>query len=187
MGTYSGEGLLAFLDWAGEKGLMNKNSAAALKSTCAKLLEIQDGWQSADMTEIDLDELMKRFIHLKGMSYNPRTLDTYRQRFQKARDMYIDYRNNPAGWKGVVSSTKARSAERSNTPARKPPSNAELPVGSSGRASMPGADMVEYPFPLRQDCLARLVLPADLKMDEVNRLSAFIAALSIDFGRRESA
>jgi hypothetical protein len=40
---------------------------------------------------------------------------------------------------------------------------------------------VEYPFPLRENCIVRLKLPSDLKVAEVERLAAFIRTLALDF------
>lgn len=45
--------------------------------------------------------------------------------------------------------------------------------------------MIEYPFPLRDDLLARLLLPRDLTTDEAKRLVAFVNALAIDEPKSE--
>jgi len=41
--------------------------------------------------------------------------------------------------------------------------------------------MVEYPYPIREGQIARLILPRDLKTSEVKRLNAFMATLAVDF------
>ena len=43
--------------------------------------------------------------------------------------------------------------------------------------AFPGTNLLEYPFPLRPDCFARLVLPRDLTLAEVARLTDFMRAL----------
>jgi hypothetical protein len=43
-----------------------------------------------------------------------------------------------------------------------------------------GGGLVEYPFPLRAGKLGYLRLPADLRMAEVRRLSAYLATLAVD-------
>ena len=45
--------------------------------------------------------------------------------------------------------------------------------------------MITYPFPLREDIDAQLVLPRDLKADEAKRLVAFINALSFEEPARQ--
>lgn len=174
----SGKALLDFLEWAGKKGLMNVNSANALRGTCAKLLEINDGWETSDVFSVDLDALMTRFQNLRGKEYKPDTLDTYRKRFERARELYGEYLDNPTGWKGAATQQpRPRRKDEAETP-RQPRSS--QPSGAAPAAAMPGTEFVEYPFPLRPDCLVRLTLPTDLTTEEAKRLSAFIAALSVD-------
>ncbi len=51
---------------------------------------------------------------------------------------------------------------------------------------MPQSNMVDYPYPVRDGQIARLVLPRDLKTVEVKRLAAFMATLAVDFEPSES-
>ena len=51
-------------------------------------------------------------------------------------------------------------------------------------AEMPepvGIALQEYVFPIRQDCLAKLVVPRDVKTDEINRLVAWARTLAVDY------
>ena len=44
-------------------------------------------------------------------------------------------------------------------------------------STFPGTNMLKYPFPLRPECMVRLVLPRDLTLAEVARLTDFMRAL----------
>jgi len=46
---------------------------------------------------------------------------------------------------------------------------------------LPATGLVEYPFPIREGQTARLILPRDLKIAEVKRLTAFLATLPVDY------
>ena len=73
MGT-SGADLVAHWSWAVKKGLMNRNSAFALRSACQAVLGVEAGWESTDVATLDLDQLIERFENLRGREYSPGSL-----------------------------------------------------------------------------------------------------------------
>ncbi len=61
---------------------------------------------------------------------------------------------------------------RSNRYRRRPIASQDFRPGAPG--------LVEYPFPLREKLVARLMLPRDLTVAEAKRLHCFMNALAVD-------
>jgi len=98
---------------------------------------------------------------------------------QRALEMYLDYVRSPSAWKPGL---KPRSRARKSSAAAAAGQHREgggrsREVPTEDRAS---ADLIEYPFPLRTDCMVSLSLPRDLRAEEARRLSAFVTALAVD-------
>ncbi len=172
----SGRALVSHWTWAADKGDMNKNSAGALRAACAQVLSVVDGWENVDVKTLDIETTLVRFQNLKHRDLKPEVLETYKRRFKQAVASYLCYVEDPGGWKAGVqdrSSTRAkvRVADRTQDAVRPPRTDARSA----------GASLVEYPFPLREGCIARLSLPQDLKLSEAKRLMSFVAAIAIDF------
>lgn len=168
------KGLVDHWNWAADKGVMNKNTAAGLRAACTQVLSALDDWESLDIKGLDVEETLVRFQNLKKKDFKPAVLETYKRRFRQAVASYLAYLDDPAGWKPrmverATSSEKGNGANRASEAAR------------ATRHEMPQAGLVEYPFPLREGQIARLILPRDLKMSEVKRLSAFMSTLAVDF------
>jgi hypothetical protein len=169
----TGRALLDHWRWAASRGLMNPNTANGLRSACAKVLGVVEGWEALDVRTLDVESALARFQHLKKRDYVPAVLDTYKRRFRLAVASYLAYLEDPGGWtSGIV--------ERPSRRERK-----ELPAASGtaeGGESLPATGFVEFPFPLRKGQIARLLLPRDLTAAEVRRLTAFMNTLVIDAG-----
>ncbi|MGE0455887.1 MAG: hypothetical protein AB7O37_19400 [Vicinamibacteria bacterium] len=171
----TGREFVGHWEWAAGKGLLNANTANALRAACTKVLEIEKGWEALDISTVDVDGLLRRFRTLKGREYKPDSLKEYERRFRKAHASYLGYLKDPSSW-------KIGGQER-------PPRNGKLERGRPGAESAeevekatlpPTVGFVEYPFPLREGRIARMSLPTDLKSADVRRLSAFLATLVVD-------
>jgi hypothetical protein len=163
--------------WAADKGLMNGNTAAGLRSACSQILQvIGDGWETTDITTVDVDDLLLRFQNLKKKDYTPQVLELYKKRFRKATASYLSYLENPGSWKP---STQERptTSRRNDRPEKRQPTTEQ--VASSEARYRESSNEVEYRFPLRAGVMARIVLPRDLTRDDVNRLSAFMSMLVV--------
>lgn len=167
----------AFVDhwnWAAEKGVMNKNTAAGVRAACTQVLGVLEDWESADIKGLDVEATLVRFQNLKKKDFKPAVLETYKRRFRQAVASYLVYLDDPGGWKPRTLD-RATAGEKSN--------GGERPVETARltKHEMPQAGLVDYPFPLREGQITRLILPRDLKTSEVKRLSAFMSTLAIDF------
>ena len=170
----TGKALVEHWNWAAEKGVMNKNTANGLRAACSQVIGVLDGWESVDIKTIDIDKTLTQFQNLKKKDFKPAVLETYKRRFRQAISSYLAYLNDPAGW-------KPRSVDRSVISDRGNDGDRQTESHRATRHEIPQAGLVEYPFPLREGQIARLVLPRDLKMAEVKRLSAFMSTLTMDY------
>jgi hypothetical protein len=184
----TGGGLIAFLDYAGDKGLLTNANANAIKVGVREVLLHTQGedWESKDVRALDVDDVMRRFEMKRATRYTPGSLKTYRSRFRNAMTMYQGFLQDPGGWRpskparaAAASTPRRRTTERTEEqPA--PPQTPPQPVADD---SHDRPDMMTYPFPLRRDggvVFARLILPHDLTPKEADRIGEHIKTLAID-------
>jgi hypothetical protein len=170
--------------WAAEKGLMNRNTAAGLRSACSRVFEVLgDDWEQADVSNLDIEDLLLRFQNLRKKEFVPQVLETYKQRFRKAVASYFEYLENPGAWRPSAQE-KPVATHRGGRSPKHPQATAEVAASSS--AGRVGVGYVEYPFPLRPGVLARLILPLKITKDDVTRLSAFMSMLVAGSEQQES-
>ena len=170
----TGKALVDHWNWAAEKGVMNKNTAAGLRAACTQVLGALGNWESVDIKGLDVEGTLVRFQNLKKKDFKPVVLETYKRRFRHAVTSYLSYLNDPGGW-------KPRTIDRPNAADKNNGGDRQPDPGRPTKHEMPQAGLVEYPFPLRDGQIARLILPRDLKTSEVKRLAAFMSILAVDF------
>lgn len=170
----TGKAFVEHWNWAAEIGVMNKNTAGGLRVACTQVMSSLDDWESVEVKGLDVEQTLVRFQNLKKKDFKPAVLDTYKRRFRLAIASYLNYLQDPAGWKPRTNERMPAFIEKANDRNHGPE------VARHIKHEIPQAGLVEYPFPLREGQIARLVLPRDLKSSEVKRLSAFMSTLVID-------
>src|SRR6266480_1665178 len=108
----TGKSLIEHWNWAANKGLMNKNSAAALRAACTQVLGVLDDWQNMDVTTINPEDVVQRFKNLRAKDFKPESLETYGLRFKKALASYIAYTCDPGAWKPTRQNRAPRAQRR---------------------------------------------------------------------------
>ena len=186
MSKTSGKEFIDFWGWAAEKGSMNGNTARALSAAAKRVMSIDADWESKDVSKINADEHIVRFNNLSSREFKPESLQAYARRFKQSLSLFMEFQRDPANWKpsAVISPPRKARAPRQDSP-----KNGFQDSGFQGSEgsvndeleTQPAQSFMEYPFPLRESCIVRLRLPSDLKVSEVERLSAFMKALAIDF------
>ena len=173
--TGTGQGLVEFLTYVTDKGLLNKNTAGALRAAARELLSVENkDLASIDVRKLDVDQLAHRFANLRAQKFAPQSLETYQSRFRKAVDMYLRYLDNPAGWRPEIRTRAAPSPERTGGRSNGGvPTAATLPPPAS-------SGMIQYPFPIREGVVASLTLPTNLRKTEAKRLAAFLESLAVE-------
>lgn len=172
----SGRALVDHWKWAADKGLMNQNTAGGLRAACSQVLSVLDGWETLDVSALNADDVHRRFMNLRGKDFTPTSLAAYKRRFNQALTEFLAYTKNPDQWKPNTQERPKRdkpaSAQKADTPAVKADAHDGALPARTG--------LVEYPFPLREGRFAYLRLPADLKMADVRRLTAYLNTLPDD-------
>lgn len=171
----TGKALVEHWEWAASKGIMNKNTAMSLRTACVQVLSVVDDWESVDIRNLDIEETLTRFQNLRSKQFKPQVLEAYKRRFRQAVSSFLEYLGDPGNWNPTTRKPTAR-VPRSD----RETSRTQEPAAMSGR-ELPSAGLVEYPFPLREDQIVRLVLPRDLRKSEVKRLAAFMNTLAVDY------
>jgi hypothetical protein len=176
----TGRGLLRFLDFAITKGYLKGSTGQAMKTASREVLSTVegDGWESFDLSEIDVDELVARFERKRMTKYSVASLNAYKGRFARAVAMFAEYHASPGAWRPNV-----RQRTRPSTIVRPSGSTAATPdqvLDDVPEAERMSPGLIRYPFPLRPNVVVTVELPVDLSSREAQRLSAFISALAID-------
>src|ERR1051326_9058905 len=95
----SGRAIIEHWIWAAVKGLMNMNTAKALRAACAQVLGVLDQWETVDVRDLDLDDVFRRFQNKRGRDFIPESLDTYKRRVSAAHRAFLEYLSDPSRWK----------------------------------------------------------------------------------------
>lgn len=175
----SGKAFVQHWSWAADKGLMNRNTAKSLKAVAAQVLLVLDDWESVDVKTLDVDQAFNRFQNKRAKDFTPNSLDTYRSRFGKAVNLFLEYEKDPSSWH-VPTSAPRKEKKTAVTNGSPQPSPASPSLQTQYSQQTTASGFIDYPFPLRDGRVAQLRLPIDLKKSDVSRLTAFLSSLAVD-------
>ncbi len=178
----TGRGLIRFLEYAANRGYMNKNTSAAHRSAVTKVLEIDgERWEAIDLRELDVDQQIARFTNLRKMDYSSQSIKTYESRFRNALTEYFRFLDDPGSYRsggGRETSAKASKKPSPKRPAETAPDREQRP---DTPVAPPSRDLlVTYPFPVRETLMAYLQLPKDLSEREAQRVAKFVQSLAME-------
>lgn len=182
----SGRALVDHWKWAADKGLMNGNSAGALRAACVQVLGVLDGWETLDVRAIDVEDVYRRFQNLRGRDFKPESLATYRRRFEQALKLFLEYTADPSGWRAPArESSSRRGKEKKERTGATNGADATDVIATPAPQLIPdratfASGLVDYPFPLREGRFAYLRLPVDLTATDVRRLNTYLNSLVIE-------
>ena len=99
--------LIKMLELWGKNGQINGATAASMRSACERVLGNLDEGYRKDVSEIDVEEAVKRFHNL-----NPEvtsvSLRTYKSRIGNAIRMFIAFKKDPTSWKPGIKTRAPR-------------------------------------------------------------------------------
>ncbi len=121
----SRDNLFNFLDFAGAKGLLKKTTASARKDASKIILGVLDDNEAADLSKVDLENVIQRHRNLATGKIMPRTLAAYESRTRTAVADFLEYVKNPSAWKPSAQQ-RARRARAAAPSARKTSKPREL-------------------------------------------------------------
>jgi len=177
----SREALQEFLDYLGAKGLMAKATAHARKAAAHKILSVLSEDEAADVTTLDLDDVINRFSNLHGKKYTPQSLVTYKSRLRSALDDFDAYIANPLAFRPSLQRRESRSREpRAQNAATGAAESSAPPAPVSRPVHSPFAVGNILPIPLRSDLTIHIQgLPFDLTPAEAKKIGAVIQAMAM--------
>jgi hypothetical protein len=179
--------LMTFIDVQQKKGYMKANTAHSLKAAAKKVLSIDGDLDHIDVSQVDVDELFRRFANLPvadGLKQESKI--AYRQRVGQAISWFLGYKADPVGWRPPATAPRPTgNGHGKNKPKPTPPARHTLPADQTPTPPLPPTvegkwRVIDFPFPLRDGLIAHLLLPADLKRAEVRRLNAYMTTLAAD-------
>lgn len=173
--------LLEFLDWTAEKGIMAKNTVGGRRAAVNAVLGVLDPEEKGDVTAVDLDNAMTRFVNLQGKKYNTSSLNVYRSRTNAAINDFQTYLTDPLAFRpgnkvekktsgvGMKPKKTGSSASRS----------ADHQIANPATAA-PQASANVFPIPIRENVVVRIHgLPFDLTVPEAEKIANVVKAMAI--------
>lgn len=176
--------LMIFLDFMGQRGYIPRNTASARKASVKQVLSVLSDIESDDVTQIDIDDVMTKFGHLRGKEYSQGSLSTYKSRLQSSMDDFNRYLENPMGFRAARSVKDGNASKTIKIGIRKT-RQAAAPerIGSQPpevNSSMPNELVNILPIPLRKDLTIHIRgLPFDLTKAEAERIANVIKAMAV--------
>jgi hypothetical protein len=178
-GQRSREALANFLDYLADKGLMERNTAQSRKFAASKILGILEEEEAADVTIVDVDDVVGRFGRLHGKEYTPQSLNTYKSRLRSALDDFRSFLSNPLAFRPAVQ-PRTRQKPRLAKEDAAESAAAERRPEPTRQASLtfPASDNI-LPIPIRADLTVRIQgLPFDLTLGEAQKIAAVVTAMA---------
>jgi hypothetical protein len=179
MANRSREAALEFLEYVEKKGLMAPATAQARKTAVNKVFAILDEKEAADITELDLDEVMGRYFNLQGKDLTPDSLRSYKSRLKSAIADFISYVENPLAFKPTVQPRDKRITARKE-PSEQRQTGSEPPRAPQSSLSAGPMSGSILPIPIRADLTIYIQgLPFDLTSGEARRIAGVVTAMAV--------
>ncbi len=187
---YSKRALLGFVDMLEKRGLAKPNTASGYKVAALKILDGLSAQEEADVRKLDIALAVRRYNNRNPGKLSPSSLGAYQRRVENLIREFEKYHEDPTSYAGISREPSSGNGGRKKAPkAKKAPtatSERQHPEPSAERVAMseevvPRRSGISLDFPLRDDFLAQVVVPRDLKANEARRLCAFVMTLAADY------
>jgi hypothetical protein len=176
---YSFDAFLRFLEYVGDKGLMNARSAQGFRVAAAKIAGHVTDAERSDVRRLNVDAAFQKYFNRDGSKVTPSTLREYKRRVTAGVQEFLNWTEAPEGYAprgrsevrpiGKKPSDKARERRTQENDEREPD------------ASRSVADRLKMPYPLRDDFLVEVLIPRNMTMEEAKRIGVFLTTLAVDF------
>lgn len=184
---YSIDAFNKFLDYVIDKGLMKPETAKSRKRAANAVLGILEPEDRADLRKIDLDHVSHRFANLQGSSFKPTSLKMYASRTNAALSDFIQYVEDPMGFKPSLSPRSRKSSENGKNEGKKvEKTTGNSQSGAGGGQSVHRNEHTEthshlvFPIPIREGVIVKVSnIPADLSATEAEKIAAVVKALAV--------
>lgn len=176
---YSLAGLRKFLDFAGQKGLMARETANARKTAAEKILGVLDPTEVTDLRQVDLEMATHRFMNLQGAEYKPESLRVYASRVKSAVADFIQWVENPSTYKPSTGRTRSDNGKKAESRTKTASTVAPSPPPAMPAHQTPAMQVgsLTVPVPIRSDLYVTINgIPPDLTADEAEKIANVIRA-----------
>ena len=175
--NYSMEDLLEFLDHAGERGLMPAATARALAVASRNVFGVLSDQERQNLGNADLPSVIKRFSNKRAKDFNPSSLKEYGRRVQRAVDLFLNWRHDPANFTVKTRATASARRKEKAPDSTESQSDVNWPVESTIQ-SQPGT--YRSALPVRPGVVITISnIPYDLTETEADRLASFMKMLAL--------
>ena len=173
--------LVEFLDWTADKGLMAKNTVGGRKAAVGAVLGVLAPEEKGDVTAVDLDDAMARFVNLQGKKYNTSSLNVYKSRVNAAINDFRAWLADPLTFKPHLSKPEkkapAKTVKKSSTPQNNPFDDTHA-LNMVASTHQTGANV--FPIPIRENVVVRIHnLPFDLTAAEAEKIANVVKAMAM--------
>jgi hypothetical protein len=180
-GGYSKQALLDFLDYLGNNGLMKAATVASRKAAVNTLLSILPNEEVADLSNLDIETLVHRFLNKKGGEFKPESLRVYKSRLSSTLEDFESYKRNPLGFKPQVSVRDRTTRNSTRDKPNLPPTVAKIGTADAHitESFTSKIEEIVFPIPIRKGVIVKVAgIPADLTPEEATKIGNVILALS---------
>ncbi|MEW6153906.1 MAG: hypothetical protein AB1673_07960 [Actinomycetota bacterium] len=202
-GTFppTGAGLVAFIDFAMQRGVVRPNTGANYKVVCMEVLPLVLGnrWRDENVFDQDVDWMLDELVRTRRGEVTPTGREHFQEQLTGMLELFRTYAetSNAPTPETAVTIPEIPTAGRNGTtadahgvtrlpvqilvPAKRDPITDESEVAVAVNGSQPTeAGVLTYPFPLRPGVVAQLSLPVDLTTADAARLARFVDSLAFD-------
>lgn len=177
--AYSADDLLDFLDRAAERGLLPVATAQALGVATRNVLGVLGEQEKRDLSQQDLDAVIKRFNNKRAKDFSPSSLKEYARRLHRAVELFAAWRDDPANF--TVRTRATASARKHETGKSSAPRQPESELGQSDQSPPSQTGTYDSAIPVRPGVVVTLTnVPHDLTKAEAERLAGFVRMLAIE-------
>lgn len=176
--AYSTDDLLEFLDHAGVRGLMPVATAQALAVASRNVLGVLSEQERGDLSELDIASVIRRFNNKRAKDFNPASLKEYGRRLNRAIDLFLKWREDPANF---TVKTRATSTARKRSTGSGDQSEPSEGARADAPATTQRSGTYQSSVPVRPGVVVTLSnIPYDLTTAEAERLGNFVKMLAVD-------
>lgn len=182
----TGKALVDHLERLNKRGDMKSNTARTLLAAVRTVLSVEEGWEDLDVTQIDVEDMFRRFVNVKGNDFKSGSLAAYQRRFRQAVTDFKKYVADPVNFKPSMRTRTVTPKDKTTSGNGNGGEDAAVAPSKPSVAASVESGLVNHPFPLRDGRIARLQLPPDLQLKDVHRMYAFLKSLATDFEAPEA-
>lgn len=154
--------LMDFLTQSAESGVLNLNTAASRKASVQRMASAMNEKEIADVTELNVDDVARRFFARSGHPYSIASQISYKSRLQSSIDEFRAWLDDPNASSTAALRPRMSLLEKMARPAR---------IGEVAVA------MNAFPIAIRSDTIVQIVgLPFDLSRAEAQKIANIILA-----------